>query len=338
MNWLDEKYINLLSYKFHTFKHKGNHLYNVDCLYCMEHETSSKKRSARGYFIDEGDHFRYYCHRCTKAVPKFEYFLKEHDYTLYKDYILEKLKDLGVKQPKFKLSKDIKTLVNNPLSKLKKISDLPDDHFAKQYVNLRKIPDNVDLYFAENFKAWVNSQFPNKFEKTAKDHPRLIIPFFTKNHTLHAYQGRAFGNEDPKYLTIVTDERYPSLYGLESYNPTIEAFVTEGPIDAMFVDNCLASAGGNIFSKLEGLNKDKLTLIYDNEKRSIHTIKKMYTAIKNGYKIVVWPDDFKYKDINAAIQNNVSKDNIKYILETNTYSDLKAYLALANWSKVKESQ
>jgi DNA primase len=49
----------------------------------------------------------------------------------------------------------------------------------------------------------VNKVKPNTY-KITKDHPRLIIPFYDTTGKLFAFQGRAFGNEQPKYLTVKT--------------------------------------------------------------------------------------------------------------------------------------
>ena len=54
------------------------------------------------------------------------------------------------------------------------------------------------LFFCSKFFEWVNKIIPNKFPSTLKDHPRLVIPFLDENNKMFAFQGRAFGKEDPK--------------------------------------------------------------------------------------------------------------------------------------------
>ena len=64
-----------------------------------------------------------------------------------------------------------------------------------------------------------------------------------------AYQGRAFGSEQPKYITIKLDDNADKIYGLDRVDKTKTIFVVEGPIDSMFLDNCIAVAGAD-FSKI----------------------------------------------------------------------------------------
>ena len=64
----------------------------------------------------------------------------------------------------------------------------------------------VLLYFAPKFYQWVNTIIENKFPSLEKDHPRLVIPFFEKNK-MFALQGRAFGDENPKYVTIKLQDK-----------------------------------------------------------------------------------------------------------------------------------
>ena len=81
------------------------------------------------------------------------------------------------------------------------------NHPVKQFVQKRKIPTNLhfELFFAQKFYKWVNSIVPNKFQALTNDHPRLVIPFFDEDNKMFAFQGRAFGKENPKYITIILD-------------------------------------------------------------------------------------------------------------------------------------
>ena len=65
------------------------------------------------------------------------------------------------------------------------------------------------------------------------DHPRLLIPFRNEKGEIFAYQGRAFGNEQPKYITIKLDEDADKIYGLDRVDKDKEIYVVEGPIDSM---------------------------------------------------------------------------------------------------------
>ena len=47
---------------------------------------------------------------------------------------------------------------------------------------------------------------PNKFPSLRDDHPRVVIPFYDRAGNFFAFQGRAFGKEQPKYITIKFDD------------------------------------------------------------------------------------------------------------------------------------
>ena len=50
----------------------------------------------------------------------------------------------------------------------------------------------------------MNKLRPGTFSSLNKkyEHPRMIIPFYDVDNNVFAIQGRAFGKEQPKYLTI----------------------------------------------------------------------------------------------------------------------------------------
>ena len=84
---------------------------------------------------------------------------------------------------------------------------------------------------------------------------------------MFAYQGRAFGKETPKYVTIKLDENKQKIYGLERINFAQHLFVVEGPIDSLFLDNCLAAGGADLTLDSK-INPEKVTYIFDNEPRN----------------------------------------------------------------------
>ena len=109
--------------------------------------------------------------------------------------------------------------------------------------------------------AYVNKIKPNTFGHTKGEHPRLIIPFYDIDGKVFAFQGRAFGKEQPKYLTIKLDENKQKVYGLDTVNLQEHIHIVEGPIDSMFLKNCLAAAGADLTLKVK---PDSVTYIFDN--------------------------------------------------------------------------
>ena len=113
------------------------------------------------------------------------------------------------------------------LKKLEKVSSLKLDHPVRQWIVERKIPSQYHylLYFAPKFYQWVNTIIENKFPSLEKDHPRLVIPFFEKNK-MFALQGRAFGDENPKYITIKLQDK-DKIFGLERVDWKKTVYVCE---------------------------------------------------------------------------------------------------------------
>jgi hypothetical protein len=225
-----------------------------------------------------------------------------------------------------------------PLKGLKKVSQLSPNHPIKKFVDSRKIPNpyHAKLFCCPNFKAYTNELIPGKFDEDSitRDEARLLIPFINEDKMVHAYQGRAIGKSDVKYITIVLNDNIPKLYGLDALDKNKKIYVVEGPIDSMFIPNSVATAGGDLVSAISALPKDNVVVVYDNEPRSRDTIKKLDKAVINGYNVVVWPDNLDHKDINDMSLAGLSSDFIKHIIDTNTYRDLAAKMALTKWSKV----
>jgi hypothetical protein len=285
----------------------------------------------------------YHCHNCNITFG-FEKFLKTVDEVQFKEYTFEKLKDS--KSPQ---ALDLQTFVNKmkkpvfmqtePFKGLLKVSQLDPDDPVKKLVVARKIPNIVHskLFKCPKFFTWTNTIVPNKFSDEALlyDETRLLIPFLTKEKTMHAFQGRSLDSKSKtKYITIITNEEVDKLYGLDTLDVSKKIYVTEGPIDSMFLPNGIATAGGDLTSSVKNLPKANLVIVYDNEPRSLDTKKKIDKAIINGYNVCIWPSNLEYKDINDAILGGLSPEFIQYIIDTNTYRDLRAKLALKTWSKV----
>ena len=341
MDWLEHKYIGMVSSRLEQFKRKSPTLYNFRCPICGDSATNKLK--ARGYIYDKKGKGLFHCHNCnaTMAIPNF---IKSLDQQLYNEYCTEKLR--GEKSPEQveletfveKMKKPI-FMKEGPLKGLKKVSQLSPDHRTKQFVDLRKIPTpfHAKLFNCPNFKHFTNNLVPGKFDSQSleRDETRLLIPFFTREKKLHAYQGRALGPSKLKYITIILDDSVPKVFGLDNVNFSQRSYVFEGPIDSMFIPNSIATAGGDLVSAIGTLNiRENAVVVYDNEPRSKDTIRKLDKAILQGYNVCIWPENMEHKDINDMILAGLSPEFIKHIIDTNTYRDLAAKLALTKWSKI----
>ena len=107
-------------------------------------------------------------------------------------------------------------------------------------------------------------------------------------------------------------------------------YVVEGPLDSLFLDNCIATAQ----SDLRVSEKDNSVLIPDNEPRNSEVVKQIGKYIDEKYKVVIWPSDIQEKDINEMILSGKTERDIKDIIAQNTFDGLLAKTKLSQWKKV----
>jgi hypothetical protein len=51
-----------------------------------------------------------------------------------------------------------------------------------------------------------------------------------------------------------------------------------------------------------------------------------------GNRVCIWPDDMQ-KDINDMILSGLTKEDIQYIIDSNTFDGLEAELRFSQWRK-----
>ena len=338
MIWLDAKYLSLLSGRLRNFKRKSATLYNFSCPVCGD--SASDLRKARGYAYQKKDDLVFHCHNCGVTMT-VRSLIKKLDVGLYSEYNLERLRESGrpsrnteldefvakMKPPEFRKS--------GPLAGLPKVSQLDPDDDVKRLVVSRKIPTpfHAKLFKTDAFKKFTNSLVSGKFDSTGRDEARLIIPFVDKSGNVHAYQGRSIGPSKVKYITIVLDESVPKVFGIDTVDPTKRVYSFEGPIDAMFVPNSIATAGGDITAATKVVPKSNLVIVYDNEPRSPQTVAKMEKAISAGFTVCVWPSWVTEKDVNDMILADRTPEEIRSLIDANARSGLAATAALSSWRK-----
>ena len=311
------------------FKKKGDNLWNFRCPYCGDSQKSRSK--ARGFVFRKKNDLFFKCHNCAVGASLGN-LIKYVDSRTYDDYILERYrKGIETKsspQPEFKF--DAPIFKKNVFKSLQSISQLAPTHPARRLVGERNLSEySSDLYLCLSFYKFTNTLVPNKFPSLGGDHPRLMIPFRNEEGEIFAYQGRAFGSETPKYITIKLDEDADKIFGLDRVDKSKPILVVEGPLDSLFLDNCIAMAGSD-FNNFDG----DLTIIFDNEPRNKEICKQIEKTISQGKKIVIWPDTVKEKDINDMIIAGYTKEQIQQIITDNTFSGAAAQLRFAEWRKI----
>ena len=331
MLWVDKKYLRLISSRFRNTKWKNEDLLNHSCPYCGDSEKNPHK--ARGYHFVYKETFVYKCHNCGES-KSFAKFLKDHDTTLWKQYAVEKFYK---KEPTFthiKTPKVTKVFKDDPLKKVGCVS-VEESKTAVDYLNHRQIPKDKwdELYAIENCQALSSLDYKYKDRVFGND-PRLVLPFYSRQGKLIGISGRALNNNKLRYLTLKFDEQEPLIYGLRTVDYNKRVYVTEGPIDSLFLPNAIAVAGSD-FTKLKSIvPTEQAVVVFDNEPRNPEIIKHLSQIIDDGFTVCIWPKTIKKKDINDMVLSGISSKVIEDIINKNKFSGLSAKMALSDWSKV----
>jgi hypothetical protein len=133
------------------------------------------------------------------------------------------------------------------------------------------------------------------------------------------------------------DDTREKIFGLESVDLTQRIYVVEGPIDSMFIDNCIAMAGSDS-SYTDRLDRSNVVYVYDNEPRNKEIVSRIDKAIDKDYNVVIWPDSLEVKDVNDMIMSGMTKYDVQNIIDKNTFSGLAARLRLNTWKRVNDAE
>lgn len=334
--YLDQKFLSLISNRLPLFKKKNDSLYNCRCIICGD--SAKNRHKARGYFFNYKNELRYKCHNCDASMT-FGNFLKTLDNLLWSQYSLEKYSEnntvkltnntspIVFEQPVFKAPEE--RLLDKLLDRLDKLSD---ENEAVQFCLERKIPREKfsQLYYIKNIKDIV--QLNQDYKESIKgEESRLVLPFYNVNGQLTGVTCRALHGETLRYITVKVKDQEPLLFGINEVDRTKQILVVEGPIDSLFLNNCVAVAGTS-FGKVSttGLDTKKLTLIFDNQPRNKEVCKIIEKNIDMGYNVVIWPQSIEQKDINDMVVAGIDVTNI---IRKNTFQGLTAKAKFIAWKR-----
>ena len=340
--YIEHKFVGLLSPRLEQFSRKDNNLYNFRCPICGDSKT--KKSKARGYIYERKGSLFYRCHNCG-AGSSLGNFIKDQDPSLYKQYVLERYKSgqTGKRQTKtadaiaqfdFTPTKKFEKVEKKPvLDGAERIDILDESHFAKGYVNARKIPkDEHDrIYYTSDFQSLVSSLSPKEYN-LIKDDKRLVMPFVDVDGSLIAIQGRALSADNGlRYITIKLKDEANKIFGLDRWDSREETIVVEGPIDSLFLPNSLAMAGAD--ADLKFLNKRTTIIALDNERRNKQIVNRMEKLIAEGFTVCIWSDTIQHKDINDMVLAGLSTAEIVKTIKENAFAGLSAKARLSIWKR-----
>lgn len=334
--FLDQKYLMLISNRLPLFKKKKDAVYNCRCILCGD--SVKNRHKARGYFFQYKTDLRYKCYNCDVSIS-FGNFLRDLDAMTYSQYSLERYSEGHSKAanavPEFKFEEPVFKSSDERL--IDKLLDRLDtqavDNEAVLFCEQRKIPKEKfkQLYYINNIKDIV--QLNEKYKESIKgEEPRLVLPFYDELGQLSGVTCRALRGEALRYITVKVKDETPLIFGINDIDKKKPIHVVEGPIDSLFVDNCIA-VGGTSFGKLAQLNlpKDNLVIIFDNQPRNKEVCAIIEKNIDQGYKVVIWPQTLQEKDINDMV---LAGKNVTRIIKENTFSGLTAKAKFYSWKRV----
>lgn len=339
----DIKYIEKISGQLSGFEQKSKYLWNLRCPICGDSHTNKKKK--RGYFIlgKDKDSIIFYCQNCGANMSMWS-FLKDHFSEYYGQYKLDGMLS-GSRQLTTKVTRvPPNTTLHKKIEASKfiyNVSDLPETHLAKQYLNYRRLDTSLFMW-TPNFCNYVAEQTNNdeRYIKLPKDQ-RIIIPLYSVDKKIVGVQGRAL---DPKanmrYITIKFDkDNYHKIFGLDRFDKTKNGFIVEGPFDSTFLPNSLAMCGSSL--DMSVIEKDiivpqKMIIAFDNESRNRQIVEKMGKMIDAGFRVFIPPKELStnLKDINKMVmEDGWTKKQLVEFFVKHSYTGIKARTVLSDWRR-----
>ncbi len=334
--YIDKMFINIISPMLEKFAWKKETLANCRCPICGD--SQKHKNKARGFFFQKGNDFFYKCHNCNFSSNLYN-FLEQVSPNHCKEYAIQRWKNgengkSNYKKPKIKFEKP--QFKKTELTDCIPVSDLEENHPCKKYVISRKIPKESMhiLYYTNNFGNVVKTIDPEKDGVIGKEE-RLVIPIYDESGSLIGAQGRYIGanKKTIRYITVKRENSSRLWYGLNRVKDE-PVYIVEGPIDSLFLPNCVATLGMDSSMELPDKIKDKnVIFVIDNQPRNRDVVETLQDLIKRKFNVVIWPNTIKEKDINDMVLSGKTSDQIIEIIKQNTYNGLQAQLKLNEWKK-----
>lgn len=339
MIWLEIKYANLLGSGLALFKHRKNNPYlaTFRCPICGD--SHRNKLKTRGYIFQQSQHLFVYCHNCNYSAS-FRKFLKRQNSFLYDEFALELFRENAHGKPITEVEEVFATPVpvKSRTSDKNGLFDLVVPSITSptliHYLKQRMIPEDKWKYvfYTEDFPNLVKKVFPEKYITEPKHH-RLVIPFYDPTgKEVVGISARTLLDADPmvhrRYYTI-SHPGYPKLWKPDDLDLSKPVYVTEGVLDAFFVDNACSMLGSNIDTSVLRVMFPDFVMVFDNECRNRQIIEQMERKVKEGCKIVVWSNRTKGKDLNQMALNGYHPN-----LKDRTFSGLEALLNISAYRKV----
>lgn len=317
--------------------------WNARCIVCGD---SKKSRHKKRFWVlpPKGNlAHRCYCFNCGYD-ESFRFFLKTHFPDIHKRYFKSKfragMRRIDVSKESVEKTKCINVTKSEILSK--RVCEFPTDHASHRFFHERKLPKIWKKYllYTDNFREWINSKIPGKFDSVSDSDARIVIPFFTVDRRLFAVAGRALDKAArPRYITIKFDEDHPKIFGLERADFSRRVYVFEGQLDSLFIPNSLAMGGSisNVKKLLEYAPADRYVVVPDNEPRNPDVCRFAEDALGMGFSVSLMPASMKRhgKDVNDVVVNaGLTMREMRGIIDKEVVSGPRGRIKLKLWKRI----
>jgi hypothetical protein len=215
-----------------------------------------------------------------------------------------------------------------------KISELSGDHYAKEYIINRCIPEKYwsEIYYTEAYKDFLDRDFPDHGKDDLPNDDRIVLMYTNEAGDITNVAGRALSDTKIRYITVkISDEK--KVFGLHRVSRKDKIYVFEGQFDSLFIPNSVASGDSNLCGVGAVLVDCDVVLVYDNEPRNKDIVRQINKAIENNHKVCLFPDSIPYKDVNDMVAGGMSPEEVKTIIDNNTVHGLTAKMKFSVWRK-----
>jgi hypothetical protein len=106
----------------------------------------------------------------------------------------------------------------------------------------------------------------------------------------------------------------------------------EGPLDSLFLPNCVAMLGAKHIAELPSeLEGCEITFALDNEPRNKEVVGIYQKLVEDGFRVCFWPENIRVKDINDMVLVGHDPKEIERTIHENAANGLLARLKLSTW-------
>ena len=285
------------------YNEKENDITLYACPECLEGKSYGKKH--RCHWITKDGKSYIHCFNCGWALNFPDFLKKIGGEDLFKKYLKNINNNFVEDENSFQAKLEKKSL-NKPNKIPWHFKPASENKKIVEYLKKRKLEEYIDKFYVSKYNE-------------------LIIPMkykISKRIYYYGFQSKNIIEKDFK-IVISSENKKFRLWNLENIDFNKECYIFEGVEDALSsgLENICASFGKSLDEYL--LKKMKYPVFcYDNDLDGRYSSLKQSIVNKNT-KVLIYPKNFKEKDMNELLQNGEKKENIKKFIKENLIDGLK---------------